>query len=166
MVRTVSPRMLRWLMNIWPPFAGAGIRVRHIAPDFRSITAEMPLRWYNRNYVGTHFGGSLYSITDPFLMIMLIRNLGSGYRVWDKSGSIEYIAPGRGRMWLRVELREAELAQVRRMTEAGDKHLHVFSMDITDDESMVVARVQKVIYIRRKLDAKPGETSANQRSTS
>ena len=130
-----------------------GIRVRRIAPDFRSVTVDMQLRWSNRNYVGTHFGGSLYAMADPFLMVMLLHNLGGQYRVWDKSGSIEYIAPGRGRVWARFELSENDLEQIRRMTEAGDKHLHLFNVDIKDDEGMVVARVEKVIYIRRKRNA-------------
>jgi acyl-coenzyme A thioesterase PaaI-like protein len=142
--------MLRFLMNVWPPYVGAGIRVRHIAPDFRSVTVDMRLGWSNRNYVGTHFGGSLYAMTDPFLMVMLSRNLGGQYRVWDKSGSIDYIAPGRSRVWARVDLNENDLEQIRRMTEAGDKHLHLFNVDIKDDEGMVVARVEKIIYIRRK----------------
>jgi acyl-coenzyme A thioesterase PaaI-like protein len=150
MVRKVSAWTLRTLMNVWPPFVGAGIHVRHIAPDFRSVTVEMKLRWTNRNYVGTHFGGSLYSMTDPFLMVMLLHTLGGQYRVWDKSGSIEYIAPGRGRVWARFELHDSDLTLIRRMTEAGDKHLHLFSIDIKDDEGMVVARVEKIIYIRRK----------------
>ncbi len=76
MVRKVSARTLRFAMNLWPPFVGAGIRVRHIAPDFRSVTVDMRLRWTNRNYVGTHFGGSLYAMVDPFLMVMLLHNLG------------------------------------------------------------------------------------------
>ncbi len=152
MLRKVSPRTRRLLMNLWPPFVGAGIRVRHIAPDFRSVTVDMRLRWYNRSYVGTLFGGSLYSMTDPFLLLMLLHTLGGQYRVWDKSGSIEYLAPGRGRVWARFELQDSDLAQIRRMTEAGDKHLHLFNVDIRDDEGMVVARVEKIIYIRRKRD--------------
>lgn len=140
-------------MNVWPPFIGAGIRVRHIAPDFRSVTVDMRLRLSNRNYVGTHFGGSLYAMTDPFLMVMLSNVLGGQYRVWDKSGSIDYIAPGRGRVWARFDLNDTDLDQIRRMTEAGDKHLHLFNIDIKDDEGMLVARVEKVIYIRRKRNA-------------
>ncbi|MGZ8994377.1 MAG: DUF4442 domain-containing protein, partial [Burkholderiaceae bacterium] len=131
-------------------FMGAGIRVRHIAPDFRSVTVDMRLRLSNRNHIGTHFGGSLYAMADPFLMVMLSNVLGAQYRVWDKSGSIDYIAPGRGRVWARFDLNEIDLEQIRRMTEAGDKHLHLFSIDIKDDDGMVVARVEKVIYIRRK----------------
>lgn len=152
MLEKLSPRTLRRLLNLWPPFVGAGIRVRHVASDFRSVTVDMTLRWFNRNYVGTHFGGSLYSMTDPFLMLMLSHALGGQYRVWDKSGSIDYIAPGRGRVWARFDLHDADLTQIRRMTEGGDKHLHLFSVDVKDDEGMVVARVEKVIYVRRKRD--------------
>lgn len=150
MLAKLSPRMLRTVLNLWPPFVGAGIRVRHIAPDFRSATVDLTLRWFNRNYVGTHFGGSMYAMTDPFLMVMLLHALGSEYRVWDKSASIDYVAPGRGRVWARFDLLDTDLAQIRRMAESGDKHLHVFNVEVKDDEGMVVARVEKVIYIRRK----------------
>jgi hypothetical protein len=150
MLRKLSPRTLRILMNIWPPFVGAGIRVRDIAPDFRSVTVDMKLRLYNRNYIGAHFGGSLYAMTDPFLMLMLVHALGEEYRVWDKSGSIDYIAPGRGRVCARFDLHDDDLIQIRRMTESGDKHLHLFGVDVKDNEGMVVARVEKIIYVRRK----------------
>ena len=71
----------------WPPFLGAGIRVKHIAPDMKAIDVEMKLRWWNANYVGTHFGGSLFAITDAFYMLMLMANLGNDYIVWDKAAS-------------------------------------------------------------------------------
>ena len=77
---TVAPRWLRWLMNVYPPYVGAGVRVTAWTDDFRFARVEMPLRWYNRNYVGTHFGGSLYSMVDPFFMIMLMRTPRSGLR--------------------------------------------------------------------------------------
>ena len=155
MPRLLSPRLLRLVLNLWPPFVAAGIRVRHIADDMRSITVDLRLRFYNRNYVGTHFGGSLYAMTDPFFMLMVMHNLGHDYLVWDKAGSIDYVAPGRGRVWARFELADVDLQQILRMTEAGDKHLHVFSVDVRDDENMVIARVEKVVYVRRKRGGKP-----------
>jgi len=92
----MSARMLRRGMKYWPPFLGAGIRVKSMADDFRDAVVELKLGRLNRNYVGTHFGGSLYAMTDPFFMVMLLHNLGSDYLVWDKEGRIEYLAPGRG----------------------------------------------------------------------
>ena len=51
---------LFYLFNFYPPFLGAGIRVRHVTADFREIDVEMKLRWWNANYVRTQFGGALY----------------------------------------------------------------------------------------------------------
>ena len=96
MARSLSPRLLRFVLNLYPPFLGAGIRVVDIAPDFLRAAVEMPLRWYNRNFVGTHFGGSLYAMTDPFFALLVLNNLTPDYRVWDRAASITFVAPGRG----------------------------------------------------------------------
>ena len=153
MARRLSPRLFRLVVNLWPPYLGAGIRVEFIAPDFRSVTVALVRRWYNRNYVGTHFGGSLYAMTDPFFALMVMHNLSSDYIVWDKSASIDFLAPGRGRVWARFELTEGDLEHIRKMTEEGDKHLHLFTVDVRDAEGMAVARVEKIVYVRRKRKA-------------
>jgi hypothetical protein len=124
--------------------------VRHVSPDLRNVTVEMRLRACNRTSAGAHFGGSLYAMTDPFFALMVQASLGSDYLVWDKSGSIDYVAPGRGRVWARFELAEADLERIVRMTASGDKHLHLFKVDIQDDDGMVVARVEKMVYVRRR----------------
>ncbi len=77
------PRIFRMIVNFWPPYLGAAIAVEEIARDWRTIRVAMKLRWYNRNYVNSHFGGNLFSMTDPFYMLMLLRNLGREYVVWD-----------------------------------------------------------------------------------
>lgn len=150
MARKLSPGLFRFGINLWPPFVGAGIRVEHVAPDFRSVTVALAPRWYNRNYFGSHFGGSLYAMTDPFFALMVLHNLSSDYLVWDKAGSIDYLAPGRGRVWARFELTVEDLAHIRTMTDDGDKHLHLFKVDVRDGDGMAVARVEKVVYVRRK----------------
>jgi acyl-coenzyme A thioesterase PaaI-like protein len=150
MARRLSPGLFRLVMNLWPPYLGAGIRVEFIAPDFRSVTVALVRRWYNHNYVGTHFGGSLYAMTDPFFALMVMHNLSSEYVVWDKSASIDYLAPGRGRVWARFELTEGDLEHIRTMTKEGDKHLHVFSVDVRDADGLAVARVEKIVYVRRR----------------
>src|SRR5437868_13852984 len=86
---------LRRGVNLWPPFLGAGIRVKRIASDMKAIDVEMKLRWWNANYVGTHFGGSLFAMTDAFYMLMLMANLGRDYIVWDRAASIRYRKPGK-----------------------------------------------------------------------
>lgn len=141
---------MRLGMNLWPPFVGAGIRVRHIAPDFREVRVEMRLGLTNRNAFGTHFGGSLYAMTDPFFALMVHHNLPRNYLVWDKAGSIEYSTPGRGPVRAVFRLEQHDIDTILRMTAGGDKHLHLFNVDVVDKEGLAVAKVEKIVYVRRK----------------
>ncbi len=125
-------RLLRWLMNFYPPYLGAGIRVRHISDDFRQAQVRMGLRWYNRNYVGTQFGGSLYSMTDPFFMLMLLQNLGDDYVVWDKAANIEFVSPGKGRVYADFTITEQLLDEIRQHTAGGDKYLPRLHVEVRD----------------------------------
>src|SRR5690606_38793286 len=97
---------LRRGLNAWPPFLFSGIRVTAIGEDWRHATVELRQRWYNRNYVGTHFGGSLFAMTDPFWMLLTMRSLGSDYIVWDQAGEIRFLKPGRGTVRAGFELAE------------------------------------------------------------
>ena len=141
---------MRRLFNLWPPFRAAGIRVREIAPDFRQATVELRMKLLNRNYVGTHFGGSLFAMTDPFFMIMMMKNLGPDYIVWDKQGTVRFLKPARGTVTARFQLPEERVAEARAKTADGAKHEPVFRVEIVDAEGVVVADVEKTLYIRRK----------------
>ncbi len=142
---------MRW----WPPFLGAGIRVRSLTDDFREAVVELRSRRLNRNLYGTHFGGSLYSMTDPFYAIMLLHNLGPEYLVWDQSGAIEYLTPGRGTVTARFALTEARLEEIRAQAALGEKVLPEFDIDIVDEAGTVVARARKTVYVRLKQRHRP-----------
>src|SRR5438445_11192541 len=73
----------------------------------------MRLTLWNKNYVGVHFGGSLFSMTDPFYMLMLAANLGDEFVVWDKAASIRYRKPGKGRVRAEFRLTGEKLAEIR-----------------------------------------------------
>jgi acyl-coenzyme A thioesterase PaaI-like protein len=141
---------MRRLFNWWPPFRAAGIRVREIAPDFRSATVELRMRLLNRNYVGTHFGGSLFSMTDPFFMILMMKNLGPEYVVWDKQGTVRFLKPARGTVTARFLLPEERIAEARAATASGGKFESTFRVDIVDAQGVTVADVEKTLHIRRR----------------
>ena len=143
-------RIFKLGMSLWPPFLGAGIRVKHIATDYKEVVVSMKLRWYNRNYVGTHFGGSLAAMTDPFYMLMLIHILGSEYIVWDKTSTIDFIAPGRGTVTARFSLKDDQITEIKENTATGDAYLPEFSVDIINELGEVIATVKKILYVRNK----------------
>lgn len=140
---------VRRIINWWPPMLGAGIRVTRWDVDWRAVDVEMKLRWWNRNFVGTQYGGSLYSMTDPFYMVMLIHNLGSGYVVWDKSASIRFRRPGRGTVRAEFRLNEEQIGEIRAALEKEEKMEREFGVAVKDESGEVVAEVKKVIHFRR-----------------
>ena len=145
-----AARRLRWLMNLWPPFLFSGIRVLEIAADFRSARVRLGARWYNRNYVGTHFGGSLFAMTDPFLMLMALHVLGRGYKVWDRAAEIEFVRAVREDVFATFVLDDAALAAMQAGSSGGDAHLQWFTVDVCTAGGELVARVRKQLYVRRK----------------
>lgn len=145
---SMKPQTLRRLINFWPPLLFNAIRATYISRDFRELEVALKLRWFNRNYVGTHFGGNLFAMTDPWYMVMLIQNLGSAYYVWDKTATIEFIAPGRGKVTAKFELSEERLAEIRAQTAGGKKYLPSFMIEIRDEQNDLVARVRKTLYVK------------------
>lgn len=145
-----TPRLLKALFNIYGPFLGAGIRIDYIRDDWRAIDVSLTIRWYNRNIMGTHFGGSLFSMIDPQYMLMLMKTLGREYVVWDKAASIEFIRPGRGTVSAKFRISDEQLDEIRARTASGEKYLPEFSVDIVNEKNELVARAIKTLYVRKK----------------
>ena len=139
------------LVNLYPPYLGAGVRVTRIADDFSAIEVELRLRPWNRNYVGTHFGGSLFSMVDPFFMIMLIELLGTGYVVWDKVGTIRFRRPGLGTVRARLEISPERVQEIRQAADSAGKVEPTFRVEILDAQGEVVAEVEKLISVKRAI---------------
>jgi acyl-coenzyme A thioesterase PaaI-like protein len=141
---------LRLGMNLWPPFIGAGIHIMEIAPDYRHARVRLRMGLLNRNYFGTHFGGSLYAMTDPFYALMLLHNLPRGYVVWDKTSQIHYKSPGRGYVYANFTLDDAMINEVLAATADGQKYEPTWAVDVVDAAGKTVATVEKTLYVRRK----------------
>ena len=140
------------MLHAYPPYAGAGILVTHIAEDASEIRVEMPLTDRNVNLVGTHFGGSLYAMVDPHLMILLIQRLGPDYVVWDQEANIDFRKPGLGTVHATIRITDEEVEVIRSATADGDRHLPQWTLAILDEQDEVVATVLKTLYVRRKRD--------------
>lgn len=142
-------RLFLKLFNIYPPYLGAGVRVRFDS-DNTIYYVSMKLRWYNNNYVGVHFGGSLYSMVDPFYMLILMHKLGPGYIVWDKAAKIEFRRPGRGKVHARFEVPDEEIQRVKERVEAQGKDEPIYVVEILNEQNEVVARVEKTLWVKRR----------------
>jgi len=147
---TVGKHRLLTLASLYPPFLGAGIRVRRATPGLREIDVELPLTPLNGNYVGTQFGGSLFAMCDPFYMLMLMERLGPDYVVWDKAGTVRFRRPGRGKVFAHFHIPDERVEEIRRAADSSAKVEPVFTVQVKDAAGVVIAEVEKTLHVRRK----------------
>lgn len=144
------PFVMRFFFNIYPPYFGSGIKVEEISADYKYLRVSLKLRFYNRNYVGTQFGGSIYSMVDPHYMYLLICNLGSEYIVWDKAARIDFIKPGKTHLIAEFKIDDALVKTIKDKTSTGDKYVFDLPVSIFDKNNQVIAEVYKTLYVRKK----------------
>lgn len=146
-------RVKRWslkLLNLYPPYVGAGISVTGIADDLSWFEVQMKALPWNRNYFGTHFGGSLYSMCDPFFALILTEHLGPGYVVWDKAAQIRFKKPGHGTMRARFAIDPLDIDAIAAQADTERKVEPVFTVSILNDNNEVVAEIEKTLYVRKQ----------------
>ena len=153
MIKYISPSKILKFMSYWPPYLASGVKVKSVNEDFTEIIVSMVQRKTNTNYVGSHYGGSLYSMCDPFFMFILLHHLKDDHIVWDQSASIDFIKPGHGTVtakhYIPLEYIEKLKSQALEKFSLRPK----FKVNVTDSSGAVVAKIEKTLYIRRK-DAK------------
>ena len=137
-------------INMYPPYLGMGVSVKEHQDDFTRFEVELRARWYNRNLFGTHFGGSLYSMSDPFYVFIITMNFGSGYIVWDKSAAIDFLKPAKGTILGIFEIKQERLDEIRADVDEIGKNTYHFETDLVDKTGQSVARVRKEVYVRSR----------------
>jgi acyl-coenzyme A thioesterase PaaI-like protein len=150
MFRNMSAKKFRRAMFLFPPIRKTGVKVDRISDDFREWDLRLPLSIKTRNYVGTHFGGTLYSAADPHFMLAWMHILGPDYIIWDKAAAIRFKRPGRTTLHGEVRINESDVEYVRRRCEEEDKFDLAFTFKWKDDEGVVVAELEKMLHFRKK----------------
>jgi hypothetical protein len=114
------------------------------------VHVTLPLNWRTRNYVKTIFGGSIYGAVDPFYMMMLIKQLGPDYVVWDKTAGIRFRRPGRERLFATFVTTPADLNEIRNGVAAAGKYEKSYTVSLTSKSGEVHAVIEKGIHIARR----------------
>lgn len=149
--KAIPARFFRRLINLWPPFLAAGIHIVESSEDLRTLTVELKRTWYNINYVGVQFGGSIYAMVDPFYMFMLMHNLGDDFIVWDKAARVSFIRPGRSALRARFQINQQLIDEIKQRTASGEKYVFDLPVDVLNMQEERVAHVVKTLYVRAKV---------------
>jgi len=147
---SLRARIWRFGYNVLPAIRGTGSWLTFLSDDWYEAHLKLPLSLRTRNYVGTIFGGSLFSAADPMYMVMLFNILGPEYIVWDKSAKIRFIRPGKGTLRAHLALNTKTIEQIK--TEVAEKHEadRTFTITWLNKDEKPVARIEKTVYIAEK----------------
>lgn len=137
-------------ISLYPPYLGAGISLKKHNSDFTCFEVELKIKWYNRNLFKTHFGGSIYAMSDPFFVFIILNFLGSGYIVWDKSAKIDFLKPGKGTVKGIFKIEEEKLIEIKKEIDLIEKKTYFFNAEIKNSDNEIIAKIKKEIYIRKK----------------
>ena len=146
----LSPKTVMKYFKYWPPYLASGISVKEFDLDEGYVVSQMKLSPWNANFFGTMFGGSLYSMCDPFYVFILAHQLGRDYYIWDIESNIKFLKATKKKVFARFEVTKSELLEIKSKADSGEKVHQVFETRIVDEEGVIIADLKKVIYIKAK----------------
>lgn len=143
--------IFKYGFNFSPMYRRSTGSIMNVSDDLLTVKIKIPISYKNKNYVGTIFGGSLFSATDPIFMIQLMNILGKDYVVWDKSAEIRYKRPARENSYANFIFTDAEIQQIKQRVIAEKEIDLEKELKITNkNASVTYAEVSKIIYIADK----------------
>lgn len=150
MPESFASKIDRIKFNFFPAYRGTGARIVYIADDYREIRIKIPLSWRTRNYVGTIYGGSMYAGIDPIYMIMLIKNLGKDYVVWDKAAKIRFKRPGKETLFADFVIDENELTEIKELLKNSNSIDRIYNVELKNKDGKTHCIIEKTLYIAKK----------------
>ncbi len=143
-------QVYKYGFNLAPMYRRSTGRVIEVSDDLHFVKIKIPLNWKNRNFVGTIFGGSMLSATDPIYMIQLMNILGEDYIVWDKEASINYKRPGKETIYCEFTFTKDEIKTIKKNI-ASDGEMNILKTStLIDKKGNTIAELRKTIYVANK----------------
>lgn len=136
--------------NLSPMYRRSTGRLTKVSDDLKEVQVKIPLNWKNSNYVGSIFGGSMFSATDPIYMLQLFELLGKDYVVWDKAGSIRFKRPARETIYATFSFTDDEINQIKKDVLIQNEVDIVKQLNLVNKDGKVIAEIERIIYIADK----------------
>ena len=131
-------------------YKNTGGKLIRVSDDLHYIKVQLLFNYKTRNYVGTIYGGHMYSSIDGIYVIQLIHILGDNYIVWDKSAKIKFKRPANKTLFADFKISDELIEQIKNDIVKDKKKDYNLFVNLTDENGNIYAQVEKVIYIASK----------------
>lgn len=140
-------QVFKLLFNISPMYRSTGGRLVRVSNDLMHIKIKLPLTYKTKNYVGTLYGGHMYSAVDGIYMVQLMNILGKAYVIWDKAATIRFRKPGNQTLFAEFTITAELLQEIKREIKNQQEKDFILKVNLVDSSGIVYAEIEKVIYI-------------------
>jgi hypothetical protein len=142
--------LFKILFNYSPMYKRTNARLISVSEDLHKVKIKISLNYKNKNYMGTMFGGSMLSATDPIYMIQLLQILGDDYVVWDKATNIRFKKPANQHSYALFAFTSDEIIQIKEDVATKNEIDLLKTLTIESNSNQIFAVVEKTIYISTK----------------
>lgn len=143
-------QVFKYGFNFSPMYRRSTAKIIFVSKDLLNVKIKIPISWKNKNYVGSIFGGSLFSATDPIYMIQLIHILGDNYVVWDKAATIKFRRPARSNAFAEFIFLPEEINQIKQDVLQKKEIDFVKKLSVVSENKTVFCELEKTIYIAKR----------------
>ncbi|MEK6782841.1 MAG: DUF4442 domain-containing protein [Bacteroidota bacterium] len=140
----------RFFMNLYPMYFGTGGKILFWSGDSTEVHVRIRRSIWTYNYVGTIFGGSMFSATDPFYMLMLYRIFSDDFVIWDRSAQIKFIKPSKVTLFTRYSLSQDILDSIKKEVSEKGENNYLFKIELLDCQGAIYALIERTVYIATK----------------
>ena len=143
-------QIYKYGFNWSPMYRRSTGKIIEVSEDLLYVKVKIPLSIKNKNYVGSIFGGSLFSATDPIYMIQLINILKDDYVVWDKEATIKYKRPARETVFTEFVFTKNDIEDIKNEVSKNGEFNLIKTPKIVNKDGVIIAELNKTIYVADK----------------
>lgn len=143
--------LFKYGFNLSPMYRRSCGRIIYVSKDLKELRIRLTHSYKNKNYVGSIFGGSLFSSVDPFPMVQLINIIDRDFIIWDKAAQILFRRPAFENLYAHFIYTEKELEDIRKRVKEEKEIEIIKTTPLTNAAGDIVfCTVEKTLYIADK----------------
>jgi acyl-coenzyme A thioesterase PaaI-like protein len=151
---SLSKKYLHWLpeakrLEWYPPWWLMHIKVIEIANNWRRIRIRLPLTWVAKNMGNSMFGGFQASLADPIAPLACAKVF-SGYSVWTRHLSVDFIRPGNTDLELRFDFPEETEEKIQKQLAKKGRSTPSFTYGLYTSDNKLCTKIICTVAIRPK----------------
>lgn len=144
-------RILKFILNIFPPLLFNRIALKKVSDDYTEFKVVLRRSILNMNFHKTIFGGTIFSAFDPYFPTMyynIFNQKGRKLEIWLKSVNIRYKRPATTDLNLTFIITPSDIKEAEETLNKVGKFEKWHTVQAINTKGVVCAEAEMLVYLR------------------